>query len=79
MTCRELTSFIADYLQGALQAEVHRAFEHHLSLCANCAQYLADYRRGVSLSRRAYDEETTVPDEVPTELIAAILEARRAR
>jgi len=79
ITCRELTSFIADYLAGELQADVRRAFEHHLSLCPNCVQYVADYRRTVALSRNAYDDDATaVPEDVPQELLKAILAAQRA-
>ena len=78
ITCRELTSFIADYLAGELQADVHRAFEHHLSLCPNCVQYVADYRRAVTLGRNVYDDDATaVTEDVPEELVKAILDARR--
>jgi anti-sigma factor RsiW len=77
MTCRELTSFIADYLAGELRAEVHRAFERHLSLCPNCVQYVADYRRAVALSRGAYDDEATAVQDAPEELVKAILAAQR--
>ncbi|PWT79609.1 MAG: hypothetical protein C5B57_13710 [Blastocatellia bacterium] len=80
ITCRELTSFIADYLAGELQGEVHRAFEHHLSLCRNCVQYLADYRRAVALGPGAYaDDPPGVPGDVPEELVTAILAARTGR
>ena len=77
MTCRELTSFIADYLAGELQPEVQRAFERHLSLCPNCVQYVADYRRAVALGRRAYDDEATAVQNAPEELVKAILAAQR--
>jgi anti-sigma factor RsiW len=77
MTCRELTSFIADYLAGELQAEVHRAFERHLSLCPNCVQYVADYRRAVALGRGAYDDDAMAVQDAPEELVKAILAAQR--
>jgi anti-sigma factor RsiW len=79
ITCREVTSFIADYLAGELQGDAHRAFEHHLSLCPNCVQYVADYRRAVALGRGAYaGDPAAVAEDVPTELVTAILAARRA-
>lgn len=79
MTCRELASFLADYLEGELPANVHQAFEHHLSVCPNCVQYLADYRRAVALGRGAYDHDAAaVAEDAPEELVTAILAARRA-
>jgi anti-sigma factor RsiW len=78
ITCRELTSFIADYLAGELKAEVRHAFEHHLSLCPNCVQYVADYRRAVALGRGAYDDDATAVQDVPEELVKAILAAQRS-
>jgi anti-sigma factor RsiW len=78
LTCRELTSFIADYIGGELPAEVQKAFEHHLSLCPNCVQYVADYRRAVALGRGAFDDDATaVSETVPEDVVAAILAARR--
>lgn len=76
MTCREFTSFIADYLSGELTPEVHTRFERHLSLCDNCTQYLKDYERTVSLGRAAFEDNDKVPTEVPESLVAAILASR---
>ena len=77
MTCREFTSFIADYLAGELSFDVQARFERHLSRCDNCVQYLADYERTLDLERRVFDDADTVPAEVPEGLVAAILAARK--
>ena len=79
MTCREFTSFIADYLSGDLQPSVRASFERHLSLCDNCTQYLADYERTIGLERGAFDEGETLPPEVPDSLVAAILASRSTK
>jgi len=79
MTCREFTSFIADYLSGDLQPSVRASFERHLSLCDNCTQYLADYERTVGLERAAFEEGEMLPPEVPESLVAAILASRSTR
>ena len=79
MTCREFTSFIADYLSGDLQPSVRASFERHLSLCDNCTQYLADYKRTIGLERGAFDEGETLPPEVPDSLVAAILASRSTK
>jgi anti-sigma factor RsiW len=78
MTCRQLTSFIADYLSGELDAEIKDSFERHLTLCPNCVQYVADYERAMALGRQVYDDADSPATDVPETLIAAILAARRA-
>jgi predicted anti-sigma-YlaC factor YlaD len=76
MTCREFTSFIADYLTGELAPDVHAKFQRHLSLCDNCTQYLADYERTLALERGVFEQDTMLPPDVPESLVAAILAAR---
>lgn len=77
MTCREFTEFLDAWLDGALPADQRTAFEHHLSICRDCVVYLDTYRRTVDACRnlRATDP---VPAEVPEDLVAAILRARKA-
>ena len=77
MTCRELTSFIGDYLAGELDYDTRNAFERHPTLCPNCVQYLADYQRAVELGQRVYDESEETAKDVPDELLHAILAARQ--
>lgn len=78
MTCRELTAFIADFLDGALPAADRESFERHLSRCANCARYVESYRETIALEQRAFDDvDATVPADVPEELVDAILASRR--
>jgi anti-sigma factor RsiW len=76
MTCRELTSFIGDYLAGELDADAVKKFERHLEVCPNCVQYLADYERAVQLGQRVYDESEEAAAGVPEELLNAILSSR---
>ena len=76
MTCRELADFIIDYLSGELPAEVRAAFDHHLSLCPNCVNYLASYKATVEMGRRAYDDPETV-QAMPEDLVKAIVAAAR--
>ena len=79
MTCRELTEFIADYLSGELTPDVRGAFDHHLSRCPNCVNYLASYEATIAMGRGAFAaEEGDAPADVPEELLRAILGARKA-
>jgi len=77
MTCRELADFIVDYLAGQLPGEVKSAFEKHLSVCPNCVSYLATYKSTIELSRRAFEaDEADASQQMPEELVRAILDAR---
>ena len=80
MTCRELADFLGDYVSGELAADVQTSFERHLNLCVNCRRYLEQYRQSIALSRRAFDDVNAAPpDDVPEDLIEAILAARSGR
>jgi anti-sigma factor RsiW len=71
---------MADYLSGELLPETAAQFERHLTVCPNCVAYLSNYRQTVSLGRQAFaDDAAAVPDEVPADLVNAILASRRAR
>ncbi|MCL4845078.1 MAG: zf-HC2 domain-containing protein [Acidobacteria bacterium] len=77
MTCREFTSFIVDYLAGELEPACSEPFERHLSRCQNCLEYLSQYRAAVRLGRAVFSEpDATLPDDVPEDLVRAILAAR---
>ena len=80
MTCREFADFIADYLSGELPSGSRSAFEQHLHLCPNCERYLAGYEGTVKLGKQAFDrdDDAVVPDDVPDELVKAILDAQRS-
>ena len=80
MTCREFTDFIHSYLDRELPDAERSEFEHHLALCEPCVRYLESYRRTLDLCKSAYvDEQEPVPNDVPEELIQAILASRRDR
>ena len=78
MTCREFAEFIGEYLSGELPSDATAQFERHMSRCANCHAYLANYRTTIDLGRQAFaDQEANLPDEVPDDLVKAILASRR--
>ena len=82
MTCRELIDFLMAYLDGDLPAERRSVFDQHLEICDSCQRYLASYQQSIALGRAACDPDAPdapVPDEVPEELVQAILAARGAR
>jgi len=78
LTCRELIEFLMDYLEGALSAAERESFDAHLAICPDCVNYVAAYRSTVQAGRAAFtDPDAPTPEDVPEDLIAAILDARR--
>ncbi len=79
MTCRELIDFLAAYLDGDLDEQRRSVFEHHLSICPSCVDYVKSYETTVALEQRlgtaAGDE---LPEELPEGLLDAVLAAVRS-
>ncbi len=76
ITCSEFERFVHDYQEGSLSARERRVFEHHMELCPMCRVHFDAYLLTIELGRRicvATDEQA----DLPAELAAAILDARR--
>lgn len=79
LTCAAFEDVIIDYLEGRLSLGERLRFRFHLALCPACRRYLRRYQGSLELGRRVFDHpDDPVPSEVPDELVAAILAARRA-
>ena len=76
LNCKELISFLADYLDGGLLPETLALFEKHLEGCRSCRAYLSSYRETILMVRRV-SAPVVRPDlrDAPEELISAILAA----
>jgi anti-sigma factor RsiW len=80
ITCRELIEFLHLYLDGELPPERVAEFERHLSVCDSCVNYLATYRETIALGKAACEDlDSPVGADVPEELVAVILSARRGQ
>jgi anti-sigma factor RsiW len=78
-TCREVSEFLLEYLEGELLAAQRRAFRRHLFWCRDCVRYIESYRRTLELARQTGSSEA--PDAavpIPERLVRAILAAKRA-
>lgn len=76
MTCREFIQFLLEYRDGLLGDQERGRFDAHLEKCPACRSYLDTYGRTIELARATSDD--AVPDDVPAELVEAILRSRRS-
>ena len=80
VTCRKFVEFLLDYTSGALPASQRDEFDAHLAQCVACVAYMKTYAATIELGKAAFrDPDAAVPDEVPEDLVTAVLEARRIR
>ena len=83
ITCREFEEFVLSYLDGELTPKQNRVFKMHLYLCRECREYLNAYQTTIELSKQILREPSMpatdeMPDEVPEDLIKAILAAKNS-
>ena len=77
ISCREFVDFLMRYLDQELAEGERSSFEQHIADCPPCGVYLDQYRDTVRLERQICpDPDGDVPEDVPEELVAAILTAR---
>ncbi len=76
ITCKEFEDFILRYLEGDLSGKQKSVFEWHLRLCRECREYLAAYQRAAEVAAVLPGEDEPVSDDVPEDLIRAVLDAR---
>jgi anti-sigma factor RsiW len=78
MTCREFTDVLSDYLDGDLALAERTCFDEHLGECPDCVVYLRGYEETIRLGKAVCrDDHDAVADDVPEDLVQAILVARK--
>lgn len=78
ITCREFEDFVLNYLDDELSVRQRSVFEFHVRICRECREYLAAYKRSIELGRAASAPlDGPIPQDVPADLIKAVLEARK--
>jgi len=79
ISCEEFEGFIIDYLEDALTPKQKLVFETHLKICTDCREYLRAYKAAIELANGSADAaEEPLPDQVPDDLVKAVLAARDA-
>ena len=79
LECREVITFLADYLEEQLPADTREAFASHIDGCDSCTAYLATYSETIRICRQLAHFDESVSDAAPAQLIEAILRARNTR
>jgi len=82
LSCRDFVEVIMAWLDGELEASTRDLFDAHLVVCPDCVDYLDSYKTTVALGKCICDPddpEARVPDDVPEDLVQAVLAARRPR
>ena len=52
VNCREVITFLIDYLNDELPPERLAAFEEHFGECDSCRAYLRSYREAIRMARQ---------------------------
>ena len=76
MTCREVIEFLGAYYGGELPETQRQEFDRHLAICDACVAYLQNYTLVVRLGKQAFQPAEPGVDEVPEDLVKAILASR---
>lgn len=80
MTCGEVEDILFDYVEGNLSGYALLKFEFHIKACRECRDYLAAYRKSIELGSEILGpSKDPAPDDLPSDLVNAILAARDAR
>jgi anti-sigma factor RsiW len=76
ISCQELIDFLDRYVDDELPAPTRVKFEEHLEVCDACVEYLHSYRETIRLAADAWQDEELAIEDVPSQLIDAILAVR---
>ena len=56
MTCKELVELVTAYLEDALDVDARARFDHHLTDCDGCRNYLEQFRVTIRTVGRIREE-----------------------
>jgi anti-sigma factor RsiW len=74
LRCRDIGELLHDYVEGALEPDVRRSLDEHLSDCEGCLGFVNTYRHTVSVARELRCEE--IPPELQEKLRSFIKRKR---
>ncbi len=77
LACRELVELVTEYLDGTLSRRDRARFEAHIAACANCTEYVEQFRQTIRLTGSL--TESDVSPEAAAALLAQFSEWKRDR
>ncbi len=78
INCREFEEFLIDYFEDSLPKRQRLVFDIHMKICRECREYLVAFKRSIDVSKRVFaDLDEELPDDVPEDLVRAIIDARK--
>lgn len=77
MTCREFIEFLMSYVDEELPADQRVEFDRHVRICPSCSAYLESYKKTLAMERELCADRGDVPQDVPEDLVRAILAAKK--
>jgi anti-sigma factor RsiW len=66
--CGEVNRFLAEYVEGDLDAETSGRYESHLSKCPPCGTYFEQYQQTIDLAKSCQD--AALPDDLVEHTLA---------
>ena len=82
MSCNDVASVLDTHRTARLAPAERAKIDAHLAACPDCVHYLDSYKTTITLGKSICDPEDAdapVPDDVPEELVQAVIAARRLR
>ena len=67
LSCYDVNTFLAGYLEGSIDEPTRREFETHIEKCQNCRKYFDQYRATVDMVK------TVEPIAIPAEIVEQTL------
>lgn len=77
MTCEDVERFLLAYLDGELPWATRVLFRMHIAFCTECKAYIRKYKVARELGQRVMRGDGDDHEDIPEDLIAAIVKARR--
>jgi predicted anti-sigma-YlaC factor YlaD len=60
-TCRDVNSFLSEYVDGSLPPEMRRRFERHLDMCPDCRTWFDQYEATIRMTR---EDRVDIPERL---------------
>ena len=75
ISCQQFDTFLSDYIDGDLSDSQQELFQYHMAMCPMCKAHFNTYIDTYKATGIVFgSSEETVSEEIPEELITAILE-----